>query len=380
MVALAVPHERIGRVGDVETQPRRTLRLAIAASLLIVASAFGAMTAGLILYAQARDDVAAGRAEAARGKLDAAVAFDPGLALYRRQRGALSLNLGNASAAIEDLTAATRINPSDDLAWRTLALAQLSAGQQGAAGASLQSAVDAHRSNPANLLLLASWSARTANNEVAKSILAEAVQAWPMIVGAPGWASSLPLGVSTTEVVDRALARWVADDPSPEPRMAQGLLLAALAGRPDLIGEAIRVSGFSPALGEATFKEAACSNVDGVMQALSPGDQRTLQYWQLRIRVAALAQRTDDAAGRLTAAWGADPRGGDGAGGLMNPLNENGPSGFSSDAWGYRREPIVWETGSWQLPSVSAGQDRWLLDPRRWARDAGLTTRIPDCR
>ena len=367
--ALAVPHERQPEPVAVIGKPGGVIRWATAVSLLVVGVAFAATTVGGLFYAQARDDIAAGKSDGARANLDIAVALDPGLALYRRQRGALSVMTADPAGALDNLAVTTRLNPSDDLGWRSLALAEMSTGKHAEAGASLREAVATHRSVQ-RISCFSLPGPRGVMRGAAKELLAESVQAWPTIVGAPGWGGMLPSGISTEDVVDRALARWVADNH----RLSHGIYRAssfvALANRMDLLPRAIAVSGLSTDLGQATFDAARCTNLDEDLRTLPAGDKRTLQYWQLRVRLSSLKGQTNEAAD-ITRAWGADPRGGDGVTGTMNPLNRGLALGFSADAWGYRREPIVWTPSGAQLPSVSAGADGGF-----WILVVGLATRV----
>ena len=58
--------------------------------------------------------------QAPGGKPGAALAFDPKMAIYARQRGIASLLLSEPAAAIADLQLATALNPNDDFRWRGL--------------------------------------------------------------------------------------------------------------------------------------------------------------------------------------------------------------------------------------------------------------------
>ena len=131
--AFAAPRER-------QLQRRKTLTLANVASVRDARHARGHRS-GLRLHdgrllrlRGCRSSVRVGDLRSAEAGLTTAVALDPGMALYARQRGTVRLLLGDLPAATrDDLERAARLNPSDDLAWRTLALARAEAGSVDAA-------------------------------------------------------------------------------------------------------------------------------------------------------------------------------------------------------------------------------------------------------
>src|SRR5207237_4329922 len=134
--------------------------------------------------------------------------------------------LNDQAAALDDLQAAAAMNPSDDLALRTLALARRDAGDPHGAESALMMALRAKRSDTANLLLLAKWEVDDGTIQAAVKTLGEVIQAWPAMVGAPGWPQLLPKGVGTQGLVAEAIARWKRGDPSPEPLGGQNVWLA----------------------------------------------------------------------------------------------------------------------------------------------------------
>jgi hypothetical protein len=378
-VGLALPNDAVVR----DAEPRGGRRLtswAIVGCALTVGAASTATLVASVLYDQGREAISAGAMVEARGHLDGAIALDPGLALYRRQRGAIALVTGDTRGAESDLKQATVMNETDDLAWRTLALAQLAAGDRQGAVASIVHAVRVHRSNPSNLLLLATLERELGRVGDARVTLAEVVQAWPGIVYAPGWSGFIGNYVGTGEIVDLATQRWLDGLQAPEATGGQLLILVASNPRSDLRDRAIAASGLGDELGNATIAAATCTEPAVELNAVSPAGRRLLQYWQLRIRVAALEGTRDEAALSLVEAWGAGPSVGAWPKAALNPLNEDEAHGFSTDTWGYRRQPVDWNAYTLRLPAPSAGSARWLLDPRSAAVESGLGDRIPRCR
>jgi O-antigen ligase/tetratricopeptide (TPR) repeat protein len=376
--AYAVPHQ------PVESRVQASWnRGALAAALLglgVAGLAYSLTLVAAFGYDHARESIEAGREAAAIGSLDLAVTLDPDMALYSRQRGTLHYLLKDQPAAIQDLSRATQLNPSDDLAWRTLAFAYAAADDQRGAQLATDRAVTVQRSDPTNLLLLAQWQRDAGLNADALATLGEVVQAWPAVIGAADWRDVLPDSATTADAIDEAVSRWERRSPSPEPFSGQAIWLAVLGNRPDLVEEAIRLSGTTRPLALATVSVFRCdANAASVLDHLAPGERRTYLYWLLRLRESALAGAIDQASLRMVDITGGTSLSVGAAGGTLNPLNENGAPGFSADAWGYRRSPIEWPADAIALPSPEAGAARWLLDPRGAMRETGLTARLRQC-
>ena len=76
----------------------------------------------------ARHDISRGDTGASIEALDRAEALDPGMASTRARAGRQSSVSDDPAAALPELQRAVRLNPLDDLAWRTLALAHEALG------------------------------------------------------------------------------------------------------------------------------------------------------------------------------------------------------------------------------------------------------------
>ena len=356
--------------------PRVVNRLSAA----VIGVAYLATLLAAFSYQRLGDAIAAGMPADAIAPLEVAVSLDPGLALYQRERGELRLELGDIRAAVVDLTAATSINPSDELAWRVLAIALRADGRKQDAYAALTNALKAQRSNSTNLLLLAQWQREDGDASGGLRTLGEIVEAWPAIVAAPGWEGLLPAGVTTEGVVDQALKRWQDGLKPPEPFVDQPIWLAVMGNRPDLFGQAGSETGFTTSLAQATINVMRCDRPSESLASLPTNDRRGYQYWLLRLRASALGGSPDPLARDLVLDWGGGPLLPQTATETLNPLNENGTFGFSTDVWGYRRPSTYWPPATSALPSVQAATAAWLLDPNRAIRDADLRERFPECR
>ena len=358
--AIVVPH---ARGGARSAAPALWSRRASLVAAGIVGVAFGATVAAAFSYDGARDLIHRGELDEADDQLTTAMNMDPGLALYPRQRGTLHLVTGAIEGAVKDLEHATALNPADDLAWRTLALARASAGDEREADTALARAIEVQRSDPTNLLLLVHRQVSQGDHEAAADTVAEIVQAWPTIVAAPGWTAIMRDPTSRQEAVDAAIGRWQRGLSSPRPFADQALTLVTLGRRFDLKPEAMELSRISPRLGEAYIAVHLCHpDADQLLKKVSDAGRRSHQYWGLVMTRAAQEGRAHGAALRLYQITTGGRLSADRLNGKLNPVWENNATGFSADTWGYRRPPIFWPDFEPSLPSVSTGSARWILD------------------
>jgi tetratricopeptide (TPR) repeat protein len=373
--AFAVPRE----TESPATMPgrRRMVTLGSLACFAVIAVAWSATSVADVAYLAARSSIQGGRVGEAIPRLELARRLDPGMALYARQLGAAQLLTDSASSAIESLDASVHLNPSDDLAWRTLALAHAATGDRVEAWAALERAVETQRSDPTNLVLTAKWQLEDGRDDDTLAALGEILQAWPDTVAAPGWNELLPPGVSSLNVIGVAIERWSEGHPAPQVTGIQHSLLTVMAGRNDA-AEALADEWLGPALGAAYVAVMGCQPDASFLLEEAPAQaRRTPVYWSLVARQSLLDGVADGRAERLyeimaDAPWFAPPFE------TLNPLNENGAGGYSADIWGYRRSPITWPEFD-RLPSPEAGAARWLAEPREAVRSAGLHVALPRC-
>lgn len=375
-LAFAVPRPHEARVAT--AAGFAAPRLARYAVFAVIAAAFAATAVAGFAYDQAREAVEAGDLRDARPQLDLAVALDPGMALYWRQRGELAYLQGRSRDAASDLQQATQLNPSDDLAWRSLGLAAAVGGDEAGASRALMRALATQRSDVTNLLLVARWFDQHDQPSEAVATLAEVVQSWPSIVGAPGWSGVLPHSVSTIDVVDAAARRWQDGGSTPELPLDQGIWLAVLANRPDLDRLAIDRAALGPNLAQAKLAVLRCGHTLDYLNAATADEKRSFYYWKLRMQTASVAGHPDSTAVDVIRIMTSDPRFPDLPLNTLNPLDENGlPSG---DIWGYRRLPISWPDSGIRLPSPDVGVFIWLVNPAHAVESAGLARQLPTCR
>ena len=276
-----------------------------------------------------------------------------------------------------DLETATELNPADDLAWRSLAMALRATGDDQRAAASLDEAVRLQRSDPTNLLLQAYWHTLDGEDDAAVATLAEVVQAWPAVIAAPAWDHVLPDGVDTSDVVGAATSRWENGLPAPELPGGQGLWLALLSGREDLVSVALDGSSVSSGLDDMTVAVFTCDPMAAsLLDAASTEEARTFLYWLLRVRSSAIDGQPDPSALRVARIWGSGPLQPDDAAATLNPLHENSATGFNAE---YRRHLIDWPAADTELPSPWAGAARWLIDPLEATQAAGVMDQFPHC-
>jgi hypothetical protein len=259
---------------------------------------------------------------------------------------------------LEELRTAVAINPSDDYAFRLLAVAEWSVGDKDAANAAINSAVRLQRSDTNNMLVAAQFAAADARDDDALNLVAETVQANPTLALAPGWKTYLgSIGLSSSDVIDLAVRRWEQGLPSPQPATVQGLWLAALAGRSDLIERAEKQAALAPGLASSVALALGCENDSAAAALAAAPAPRDIYYWIVRIRLAAERGKEDeDALSVLKIMTGNDRP----AASETDVLDENTAPGFGIDQWGYRRLPIDIRGLAWEVPSPGAGLTVWL--------------------
>jgi tetratricopeptide (TPR) repeat protein len=379
-VAIGWAAYALPRAAATEPAPRasRLLKAATVACAAVIGVAWTSTAVADVSYASARSAVESGNFSSAAEQLALAESLDPGMALYRRQHGAALLQLGDVDGAIEDLEAAVRINPSDDLAWRVLALARDAQDDPASARSAIDQALAAQRSDPANLLVSATLAAERGDDGEVNRTLEEVVQAWPEIVTAPGWDGLLSPGISSQVVLGAAFGRWLDGIVGPEPSALQPMTLAVMTGQPELAAaEADAVLG--PSLGPAYLQVLGCDPAgDATLAAAPNSDRRDAVYWLLVARQARAEGQPDAQAERLfwlmthAPFFEAEPVP------PLNPLNDV-RGGYSSDQAGYRRLGLFWPDFH-LLPSPAAGQTQWFGYPHDAVEAVGLESLIQACR
>ena len=339
----------------------------------VIGVAFAATAAAGLAHDAARRSIGEGNTADAAAQLETAAQLDPGMAMYPRMIGTARLLAGDFDGAAEALEHAVRLNPSDDLAWRTLALARLEPQR---ALADLDEAIELQRSDESNLLLRLYIASLLGREGEATAASVEIVHGWPWIIGLDEWTGLT--SVSVSDAVDAAAARLEAGEPSPQSNALFAIWLTALAERDELLPAAIGQSGLTESLGEAYAAAVACDPATGAyLDAARASDRRFDEYWALRVRQASMDGVDDTAAEKaLEIMTGVALEDGAWLRGL-NPLDENGFRGLSADSWGYRRPPVQWPDALLSLPSPDGAWMRWLLDPSGAAQAAGIETLAP---
>ncbi|HEX2767513.1 MAG TPA: O-antigen ligase family protein [Candidatus Limnocylindria bacterium] len=373
-VAIAAPSIRAW-----EPLERRDLvgavRFASLGALLVVGIAASSTAVAAFAYADGRAAVARGSLPEAHDALAHARSLDPGMALYVRQQGAVSLVAGEVDRAVRELETAVAMNPQDDLAWRSLALARLAMDDlDGAAEASAR-AVATQQSDPTNLLVQLQVADAAGDATTATDAATALVQAWPWLIGADAWSSVAP--AANDQLLQSAAQRWGDGTPTPQSNALHALWLAVLAGREDLRPEAIGSSGLPASLAETYAAALVCEpDAEQRLDDASANERRFDEYWAASLRLSSLAGAPDETARRLLEIMSPAPYRPEAAQRALDPLDENGAWGLSGDTWGYRRPPMDWPAAPERatLPPPDAAWIRWTLDPAGANGAAGLST------
>jgi O-antigen ligase len=370
-VAYAVPRDR--------PEPRPSLRRWSPARITSLAGVAGVgvfLAASLIAstsYTVAVSAIADRRYGQSEELLSTSINLDPSLALYWRERGIVRILNGQPDRALQDLDRATVLNPSDDLALRALAVAEASTGDLESARSHANQAASVQRSDPANLLLIASLANAAEDAPSSLDALAQAVHAWPAILATSQWGEFMSGSpVNSGSVVDAAVERAESDAATPR---GDPLLLTVLAGGTE--PPALEDPG---PLTDSLFESYRCGEgVRETLETATESDWRLPAYWVLATRESARSKEVDARAIRMLEIMHRIEIEPESAALPLHILEQNDfPSKAGSDFWGYRR--LVPDRpddarGFGELPSPSAGELTWLLDPIEARTHSGL----PSC-
>jgi O-antigen ligase/tetratricopeptide (TPR) repeat protein len=376
-LAYACPHQPTA-AGMTTAVRRSALGYLMVGAAIVVGIAYAATVGSAVAYSVARARVSEGDLPAASAALRLAATMDPGLALYPRQLGTIALLEGDPGPAVAYLEAAVKLNPADDLAWRTLAIAYDEAGRRLDSAAAIDMAIRDQRSDPANMLLALRAQQRGGDYVATRALAAEIVQAWPAIVASPGWHELAGNEMAPDDVARSAGARWDQHLSSPEPLFAQPLMLRALTGLPG--PPTADESRFSLPLAGAYLSAMRCDTDAGDrLRRTSDQDRRQATYWALSRRVAQLEGLDGGRYARMYTTMTGDPILEAEDEPALGPFDENGSRGSSADRWGYRRPAIDWPPSRFDLPSPREGFALWHLDPHA-AAAAAATEGVRACR
>ena len=359
----------------------RWIRVATAVAAGIVALAATITYLASASFDAARTRLAAGDRPGALAALHVAVTLDPGMALYRRDRGMLELVTGDAVGAERDFQAALEINPSDDTAVRGLAIIASLGDRHGQALLWARHALGLQRAELANVLLLAAIAERAGNSIAADAALSDAVRQAPWLTAGPHWTGSFPSGDRLEGVLERAGHAWAAGVRAPALTDLQPTWLAALTGRGDIADALSRDPEPLPATSralvgafdcDASTAEAAARDLEAALAA--EGHARA--HWTVRALVWRLAGRDLEETIRLARlrapavadaltreAW------------PLLPLSDG-----AQDYRFYRRQAVPGIDVGLTLPSAEQGLAAWLNDPYGAAARGAPASPLNACR
>ena len=334
----------------------------VAAAVLATAIASVSYQIGWMAY-QRGDRAAAATA------LDLAIALDPSLGIYRRERASLSFADAQWEEAAASYGVALQINYYDPVAWRGLALAELAMSHSAASIRAAKTATDLMFLSPQNQIVLAA--AAKADRRAFEDAMRVALEQAPQLA-VIDWDGTVLGFADRVAVTRRAVA---ADSPAEGPNLAFGrLLLATLTGRADVARTALddvpsvqRLSAASLAsLAECDLQESAkligqASRTEGelgvfwiarsIISAASRIDHQHVEAMSLR-----MLRLTD---GPLSMA-------------------DSALDGDQSDTWRFRRAALGVQSPLAELPSSGRGLFLLLSDPASGFSSLG-TSWPPGC-
>jgi O-antigen ligase len=215
LVAPYRPHEG-------QPQPVRAWQLGITGATWAAAGVVGIAVAmvnvAAMREASARSFVAAGSwAEAARVLRDAST-LDPGMALYHREYGVALAQLGDDSAALDELKLAVELNPADAAALRALAV------QRSAVGDTAGAVKAAGRATSLRPLFAENWIALAlVEDGTTAQAIVEVLRLSPWLAGSPAWPQTVAPQVDLDSAFDAASVEALSR-PAPRDPIALGWL------------------------------------------------------------------------------------------------------------------------------------------------------------
>ncbi len=205
--ALSAPRQRDG-VEPGALRPAWPLVLSTALGAMIVVAVASTLL-GRNAFDQARLQVEAGDLEGSRHSLGVAVAFDPSMALYWRERGVRAAETGDGHESRNYLERAHELNGGDATTLRALAVLAVNDGRLADATQLAQGAVDLRVTRLQNNLLLAWVATRAGEHQLAAQARSDALTWSPWAAAAPTWAKVF--GPVSTSELRQAAAAWGSD-------------------------------------------------------------------------------------------------------------------------------------------------------------------------
>jgi hypothetical protein len=355
------------RVSETPSEARPHARWFVPASAALGAAIMVGVASTLIAWAafgDARARLGDRDLPAARRALDWAVALDPSMALYWRERGTRAAEAGDRVQARRDLGRALELNGGDAATLRALALLTIDDSQRDAI-ALAQRAADLHGTQLDNQLTLA-WVAEAAGDgTLASRALADAVTWYPWATAAPSWPDAFESRLDGP--LNEAAAVWAAHG---RDGSWEAIWLRAMTGRD-------RLPGVGPSLA-AIEAIIGCDPSQAAASLTSAGGSANHQLGVVaRLMLASL---TDDKDAFRAAFSVAILRGTQ----LANlSLRDPGPaspmSDYAQDVGLYKRIPLPPASLQPMLPTQGEGLSAWLRDPREAARRGAPGSGLAEC-
>jgi hypothetical protein len=343
----------------------RILSAALGAVLVL---AVAASLFGRSAFDEARLRVEEGDLAGARHALGRAVALDPSMALYWRERGVRAAEAGDTREARNYLDRAYRLNGGDATTLRALAVLAVNDGRLGDATELAQAAVQLRPAYLPNNMLLAWVAIHTGDDELRAEALADALTWSPWTAAAPTWAEVFgPVSISELREAAAAWgaesgdlqrnweATWLRAMTAADPLGGLPLALAAVDAvvRCDLPRATTLLADADNALDDRAWLAARLmlSSLMGDTDAY----RSAVEIAVLRRNELALPARTDPGPGTIFADFNEDV-------GLYKTL-PLAPPGL---------EPL--------LPTRAEGLAAWLQDPRQAAQRGAPESGLANCR
>jgi O-antigen ligase len=328
----------------VHKERRESGRVAVA---LVAATAIGAVpvvatTWAAVSFDAARTSRSHDQFAEAIDATDVAIEFDRTLPPYSRARGTLFLELGRAGDAVDSLRTSVTLNPWDETAWRSLALALGANGEHAAAVEAAVHVTELGRSHALNYATLAYVQGQAGDHDGRQRTLVRLVTLSPWAAFDPAWDVAYP-GVQPAAVLREAAGR----EPDQVPTGVDDRWLSVLSGN------GARADDDQISRAEQAFELLLTCSTERATQIV--GDPRSSDagdpmYWLARMVTLRLNDQPIDRA--LAAFRSAGPAA------TGYPLEAGG----LIDEYAYARRHMPASRGP-KLPSQDGGFRAWIDNP-----------------
>jgi tetratricopeptide (TPR) repeat protein len=330
------------------------IRPAIFTAAGVIALATMSMAGAAFAFERASANASEKDYNSAVAALSVASALDPGMALYRRERGVARAIIGDRVAALDDLRAAVSLNRADDVAYRSIAVVESQLGNHADATRAASAAVQRVWSDLTNQEVLLRVAAPGSSESISAARASLLLAPW--IGDTPAWKRLVAASIPRSELLANSIEPLVVGGvPFPDPFSA--VWRAAADSRQKALEQVLEAVPQLRETGLSLRSFLACDASAALSRILAAESREGTDgaYWGVRLLIE--RQTGSDETRSLHVGSLLAPGLPDIAFGAAVPLDAFG--GGARDLWGYRRLPVPHSAATW-LVSSQEGQVAWM--------------------